>query len=92
MALSDETARVDNDDVMTALLRFVNGAQGLMTTSRVAIGYGNLLAVDVFGTRGSARFSTEMPSFFDLAVFDGSGPANFVRHPNRPTSPDVGNP
>jgi len=88
--LSDEKAKVDNDDVMTGLLRFVNGAQGVIAASRVAIGYGNLLAVDVFGTKGSARFSTEMPSFFDMAVFDGKVPGNFTRYPNRPSSPNVG--
>lgn len=29
--LSDETAKVDNDDVMSGLMRFANGAQGFMT-------------------------------------------------------------
>jgi len=88
--LSDEAARVDNDDVMSGLVRFANGAQGFVTASRVAIGYGNLLAVDAFGTRGSARFSTEMPSYFDLAIFDGQAPGEFTRRPNRPSSPNVG--
>lgn len=61
-----------------------------MNASRVAIGYGNLLSVEVYGTQGTARFSTEMPSFYDMALFDGSNPANFVRYPNRPSSPAVG--
>ncbi|PRY82903.1 Gfo/Idh/MocA family protein [Donghicola tyrosinivorans] len=88
--LSDQTAKVDNDDVMSGLVRFVNGAQGFVTASRVAIGYGNLLAVDLFGTKGSARFSTEMPSFFDLARFDDDAAGAFVRVTNRPASPAVG--
>jgi predicted dehydrogenase len=87
--LSDKTAVVDNDDVMSALVRFVNGAQGIMTASRVAVGYGNLLAVEVYGTKGSARFSTEMPSFFELAVFENDRPGNFIRYPNRPGSPSI---
>ncbi|WP_024844320.1 Gfo/Idh/MocA family protein [Paracoccus pantotrophus] len=88
--LSDRIARVDNDDVMSGLLRFVNGAQGYVSASRVAVGSGNRLAVEVHGTNGTARFSTETPSFYELAVFDGSLPANFMRIPNRPSSPAVG--
>lgn len=87
--LSDETASVDNDDIMSALLRFANGAQGYVSASRVAVGSGNCLTVEAHGTRGTARFSTEQPSYFELAIFDGTQPANFARHPNRPGSPAV---
>lgn len=88
--LSEHTARVDNDDVMSGLLRFASGAQGYVSASRVAVGSGNRLAVEVHGTGGTARFSTELPSFYELAIFDAAGPANFARMPNRPSSPLVG--
>lgn len=90
VALSKETARVDNDDVTSALLRFASGAQGFVTASRVAVGTGNRVQVEVYGTKGTARFTNELPSHFDLAVMDGSGPAPFKRMLNRPSSPGVG--
>jgi len=88
--LSEETAKVDNDDVMSALLRFANGAQGYVTASRVAVGAGNRVQVEVYGTKGTARFTTETPSHFDLAIFSGDGPAPFQRMINRPSSPFIG--
>lgn len=90
VALSDKKAKVDNDDVMSALLRFRNGAQGFVTASRVAVGMGNRIQVEVYGTKGTARFSNELPTHYDLAVFDGKGPAPFTRMINRPSSPYVG--
>jgi predicted dehydrogenase len=88
--LSDRTAKVENDDVMSALFRFASGAQGFMTASRVAVGTGNRVQVEVYGTKGTARFSNETPSHFDLAVMAGNGPAPFQRILNRPSSPHVG--
>ncbi|MCP4386321.1 MAG: Gfo/Idh/MocA family oxidoreductase [Hyphomicrobiales bacterium] len=88
--LSDELAIVDNDDVMSALLRFTGGAQGFVTASRIALGTGNRVQVEVYGTRGTARFTTEMPSHFELAISDDGSPAPFRRMINRPSSPSVG--
>jgi predicted dehydrogenase len=89
-ALSDKKAKVDNDDVMSALLRFRNGAQGFLTASRVAVGTGNRIQVEVYGTKGTARFSNETPTHYDLAVMSSAGPASFTRMINRPSSPYVG--
>jgi predicted dehydrogenase len=89
-ALSDKKAKVDNDDVMSALLRFQNGAQGFLTASRVAVGTGNRIQVEVYGTKGTARFSNETPTHYDLAIMNSAGPASFTRMINRPSSPYVG--
>jgi predicted dehydrogenase len=89
-ALSDRTASVDNDDVMSALFRFRNGAQGFMTASQVAVGTGNRIQVEVYGTKGTARFSNETPTHYDLAFLTEKGPASFSRMINRPSSPYVG--
>jgi predicted dehydrogenase len=89
-ALSDKKAKVDNDDVMSALFRFSNGAQGYMTASRVAVGAGNRIQVEVYGTKGTARFSNETPTYYDLAILSQKGPASFNRTINRPSSPYVG--
>ncbi|WP_298282401.1 Gfo/Idh/MocA family protein [Acidocella sp.] len=90
VTLSDEKAKVDNDDVMSALLRFKNGAQGVITTSRVAVGMGNRIQVEVYGTKGTARFTNEFPSHYDLALFESGGASSFRRMINRPSSPYVG--
>jgi predicted dehydrogenase len=90
VAVSDKKAKVDNDDVMSALLRFRNGAQGFLTASRVAVGTGNRIQVEVYGTKGTARFTNETPTHYDLAIMNSAGPASFTRMINRPSSPYVG--
>ncbi len=90
VALSDKTAVVDNDDVMSALLRFTNGAQGYLSASRVAVGSGNRLTVEVMGTEGTARFTTEMPSFYEIALRSPDGSTGFTRVMNSPAAPDIG--
>lgn len=88
--LSSEKRTVDNDDVMSALLRFESGAQGVFSSSRVAIGMGNTLSFEVFGTKASARFSTQAINQYQIARFDGSGQTPFATVFNRPSSPNVG--
>lgn len=88
--LSSEKRTVDNDDVMSALLRFENGAQGLFSSSRVAIGMGNTLSFEVFGTKAAVRFSTQSANQYQIARFDGTGQTPFSTVFNRPSSPNVG--
>ncbi|MDE2383181.1 MAG: Gfo/Idh/MocA family oxidoreductase [Alphaproteobacteria bacterium] len=87
--LSDEARPVDNDDVMSALLRFNSGCQGFLTASRVAIGMGNALTVRLFGTKGTALFDLLKPSSYEIALFDGSGRSPFQSLYNVPASPGV---
>ena len=88
--LSDQARAVDNDDVMSALLRFESGCQGYMTASRVAIGMGNALTVRLFGSKGTALFDLLRPSSYEIALFDGSGRSAFQTCFNRPASPGIG--
>jgi predicted dehydrogenase len=88
--LSAEKRPVDNDDVMSALLRFESGAQGLFSASRVAIGMGNTLSFEVLGTKATTRFSTQSLNQYQIARFDGSGQSPFATVFNRPSSPNVG--
>ena len=90
VALSTKTRPVDNDDVMSALLRFDSGAQAMFSASRVAIGMGNTLSFEVFGTKATARFSTQSLNQYQIARFDGSGQTPFATVFNRPASPNVG--
>lgn len=90
VALSDTKADVDNDDVMSALVRFRNGAQGYMSASRVAVGSGNRVTVEVMGKTGTARFTTETPSFYEVSLLTDAGAGGFERVMNSPGSPNVG--
>jgi predicted dehydrogenase len=85
--LSDESRPVDNDDVMSALLRFRNGCQGTFLASRVAVGMGNSLTIAITGTKGAVRYSSRTPAHYEIARFDGSGQSPFAIVANNPTLP-----
>ncbi len=53
------TAKVENEDQAQALVRFVSGASGEFSCSRVARGYRCRLAWEVQGTEGTLRFDQE---------------------------------
>ena len=90
VALSAETRLVDNDDVVSALLRFENGCQGLFSASRVAVGFGNALSITVAGAKGTVAFTTTAPGKYEIAQFDGSGQSPFRVVNNRPSFPYAG--
>ncbi|SEJ53706.1 Predicted dehydrogenase [Deinococcus reticulitermitis] len=50
------------DDDATALLRFRNGARGVLTVSQIEIGRENDLRLSVFGTQGSLHWRQEDPN------------------------------
>ena len=83
--LSDEARPVDNDDVVSALLKFKSGCQGIFSASRVAVGMGNTLSLLVSGTKGTLRFTSERPGEYQISQSDGH--TGFVTVPNRPVSP-----
>lgn len=85
--LSDASRAVDNDDVVSALLRFSLGCHGVFSASRVAIGLGNTLSFVLSGSRGTIRFTSERPGEYQISRFDGSGVSPFSTVPNRPASP-----
>ncbi|MBP1886855.1 Gfo/Idh/MocA family protein [Sinorhizobium mexicanum] len=87
VALSRESRAVDNDDVMSALLRFDNGCQGMFLASRVAVGAGNTLSFSVTGTRGALRYNSRTPAHYEIARFDGSGQSPFALVANNPALP-----
>jgi predicted dehydrogenase len=85
--LSNESRVVDNDDVVSALLKFSSGCQGIFSASRVAIGLGNTLSFVISGTKGTIRYTSERPGEYQICRFDGSGLSTFATVPNRPGSP-----
>lgn len=59
-----ETGPVTNDDVALLTVGFDSGAVGQIQLSRIASGVPNSLGVEVFGTRGHARFDSLVPGEF----------------------------
>ncbi|MBL4812931.1 MAG: Gfo/Idh/MocA family oxidoreductase [Rhodobacteraceae bacterium] len=65
-------AVVENEDTASALLRFTNGAQGTIATSRSAWGRKNRLAWEVHGTTGMLCFDQERMN--ELQLYRNIGP------------------
>ena len=72
-----EKVRVDTDDAAAILIRYDNGARGVMSTSQINVGRKNELVWDIAGSRGSAAWHSETPDHLWLGRRDG---ANEVLH------------
>ncbi len=59
------------DDDGNCLLRFSNGAKGLLHASQVAIGEENNLAIWVYGENQSLEWHQENPNYLRVKVIDG---------------------
>ena len=56
---SDEMVDVENEDIMTFMAEYANGAIGQIACSRVATGRKNYLTYEIRGTMGSVRYDLE---------------------------------
>jgi predicted dehydrogenase len=65
-------AAVENEDTATAIIRFANGAQGSVSTSRSAWGRKNRLDWEVHGTEGMITFCQERMN--ELRIYENRGP------------------
>ena len=68
------------DDDGNCLLRFENGAKGILHVSQIAIGEENNLAIWVYGTKKSLEWHQEHPNH--LAVKEPDGPVQVYRRGN----------
>jgi len=68
------------DDDGNCLLRFNNGARGILHASQIAIGEENNLAIWVYGTEGSLEWHQEHPNY--LYVKRANGPLEVWRRGN----------
>jgi predicted dehydrogenase len=66
------------DDHVSALLRFSNGARGVLAASQVACGSSNGLAIRVSGEKGSLRWLQEYPNDLEFTVC-GAAPRRLTR-------------
>ena len=56
-----EPRAITTDDAATILLRFANGARGVMSTSQISHGRKNALTWDIAGSAGSAAWASDAP-------------------------------
>lgn len=70
-AVGDAVEPVENDDYAAFTVGLATGASGTIEVSRVAAGHPNGLAIEVFGTTGSAGWDQERPSEVELFLRDG---------------------
>ncbi len=92
-ATSSESGPVTNDDVALLQVVLCNGAVGQVSLSRIAWGTPNSLGVEVYGTRGHARFDSMSGGEFHLFVADGdpayNGARRVITSPAHPYFTDV---
>jgi predicted dehydrogenase len=78
--LSAVSEPVANDDVATFTARFVSGAVGTFSVSRIAPGHANSLAFDLLATTGAATWDMDRPAEFSvLRNLRGDGLDGFNR-------------
>jgi predicted dehydrogenase len=65
------TAKVENDDIAHALVRFASGARGVLTSSRVAHGRKNGLRVEVHGSKGMLWLDNERMNELNRYIAEG---------------------
>lgn len=62
---------VDNEDYVSALVEFTNGATGVLESSRVARGPKCEMSFELYGQQGSARWNFERMNELELYLPDG---------------------
>jgi predicted dehydrogenase len=77
------------DDYGTALVRFENGALGIVTASQITHGRENDVRIEIDGTKGSLEWHQEEPNKMTLRR-NGHPHAIYTRDPNAPFMSDPG--
>jgi predicted dehydrogenase len=78
---------VTNEDYVSALVTFENGARGTFETCRVIKGPGCEMAFEIHGTKGAARWNFERMNEYELYV-DGEQEAGFRTVQASPVHPN----
>ena len=72
IAGSNEMRAVENEDIAHAMVRFANGASGVLMSSRAAHGRKNVIRIEIHGTRGMIVFDQERMNELQLYIADES--------------------
>lgn len=75
------------DDDGNILLRFKNGAKGILTASQVSVGEENNLRIRVWGTKAGLAWSQENPNY--LHVISNDGPEQIYKRGNAYNAPEA---
>ena len=67
---SEEYAPVETDDYCNFLAEFDNGAAGVFTVTRCALGHGNTIKYDIYGTKGVISFNLNNPDILNVCIGD----------------------
>lgn len=59
------------DDDASVLIRYTNGARGVLTCSQVCVGCENSLSIRVYGTSGALAWDQENPNRLEITPMDG---------------------
>ena len=68
------------DDDGDVLLRFSNGAKGILTASQVSVGEENNLRIRVWGTKAALAWAQENPNY--LHIYSNDGPEQVYKRGN----------
>ena len=68
---STETVTIDTDDAAMIMIRYNNGARGVMSTSQINVGRKNSLEWDIAGSTASAAWNSETPDHLFIGHRDG---------------------
>lgn len=60
------------DDDASVLLRYTDGAKGVLTASQICAGEGNGLSIRIYGDKGGLRWRQETPEFLEILSLDGA--------------------
>ncbi len=66
-----ETRSIETDDAAMIILRYPNGARGVMSTSQINVGRKNSLQWDIAGAGASAAWDSETPDHLWIGHRDG---------------------
>lgn len=66
------------DDDASVMMRFANGAHGVLTASQICIGEGNGLTLRIHGDKGSIWWRQESPDELRIAMLDAN-PVTYTR-------------
>jgi predicted dehydrogenase len=81
---------VENEDYVSALLRFAGGARGVLESSRSAVGKQNTYGFEVHGERGALTWDFRRMGELQVALDQGYQDAGYVTRQVRPGDGEFG--
>jgi predicted dehydrogenase len=90
-ALDDEMKEVTNDDYVSAIVKFKNGARGYIDSSRVFYGPTSEHTFEIHGTKGGIKWSFEEMNTLHLYLHEDGSNNGYRKIYSSPLHPNHGN-